>query len=249
MNFLNSTNTGLSLGWFATSRGTTSLKIFNYIYDAINKGEINASIKFIFINRELGESGNSDNFIKTIKSYNIPLYSLSSLKFMPELKSSNIESWREKFDLRVYDMIKDYKVDIVMLAGYMLVLSGFLCKKFNFINLHPALPWGPKGTWLEVINKIIEERHKEHGVMIHLVTEDLDRGPVLTYCRFPITEYNFDKIRAEGVKYELPLVKETLKILSQKELKIIDRKIYYKGEILTKGLEISTRDLFSSQNS
>jgi phosphoribosylglycinamide formyltransferase-1 len=235
---MNLSNSKLKLGWFATSRGTTSLKIFNYIYDAIKSGELNACIKFVFINRELGEAENSDKFINTIKSYKIPLYSLSSLKFIPDLRKTNLEKWREEFDRKVYDMIKNFDVEIIMLAGYMLILSGFLCKKFNFINLHPALPWGPKGTWQEVINEIIKEKHKEHGVMIHLVTEDLDRGPVLTYCKFEIKEYDFDKIRAEGVKYELPLVKETLKLLANRELKIVDRKIFYKDKLLENGLEV-----------
>jgi phosphoribosylglycinamide formyltransferase-1 len=235
---MNLSNSKLKLGWFATSRGTTSLKIFNYIYDAIKSGELNACIKFVFINRELGEAENSDKFINTIESYKIPLYSLSSLKFMPDLRKTNLERWREEFDKKVYDMIKNFDVEIIMLAGYMLILSEFLCKKFNFINLHPALPWGPKGTWQEVINEVIKEKHKEHGVMIHLVTEDLDRGPVLTYCKFEIKEYDFDKIRAEGVKYELPLVKETLKLLANRELKIVDRKIFYKDKFLENGLEV-----------
>ena len=238
---MNLSNSKLKLGWFATSRGTTSLKIFNYIYDAIKLGELNACIKFVFINRELGEAENSDKFINTIESYKIPLYSLSSLKFIPDLRKTNLEKWREEFDKKVYDMIKNFDVEIIMLAGYMLILSRFLCKKFNFINLHPALPWGPKGTWQEVINEIIKEKHKEHGVMIHLVTEDLDRGPVLTYCKFEIKEYDFDKIRAEGVKYELPLVKETLKLLADRELKIVDRKIFYKDKFLENGLEVKLK--------
>ncbi|MFN3550898.1 MAG: phosphoribosylglycinamide formyltransferase [Endomicrobiia bacterium] len=233
----------LSLGWFATSRGSTSLKIFNYIYDSINSGELNAEIKFVFINRELKEQENSDIFIKTVSSYKIPIFSFSSLKFLPELKKSNIELWRNEFDKKVYEMIKNFKVDIVMLAGYMLVLSKFLCEKFNFINLHPALPWGPKGTWQEVINKIIEEKHKYHGVMTHIVTEELDRGPVLTYCKFEIKEYHFDKIRQEGVKYELPLVKKTLKLLADKKLEIINRKVFYNKKLLENGLEITEKEL------
>lgn len=241
----------LKIGWFATSRGTTSLKIFNYIYDAIKNNELNAEIKFVFINRELGEAENSDRFITTIQNYNIPLISFSSFKFMPELRKINIEEWRNLFDKEVYEKIKNFDTDIVMLAGYMLILSEFLCKKFTFINLHPALPWGPKGTWQEVINQVIAEKHKEHGVMIHLVTEDLDRGPVLTYFKFEIKEYDFDKIRQEGVQYELPLVKETLKLLSSKDLRIVDRKIFYKDKLLENGLEVKhfTTEIQKTQSS
>jgi folate-dependent phosphoribosylglycinamide formyltransferase PurN len=233
----------LQLGWFATSRGTTSLKIFNYIYDAIKTNELNAEIKFVFINRELGEAENSDRFINTIQGYNIPLISFSSLKFMPELRKTNLEEWRTLFDKEVYERIKNFDVDIVMLAGYMLILSKFLCNKFTFINLHPALPWGPKGTWQEVINQIINEKHKEHGVMIHLVTEELDRGPVLIYCKFTIKEYDFDKIRQEGIRYELPLIKKTLQLLSEEKLKIVGKKIFYNGQPITQGLEIPTEEL------
>lgn len=233
----------LSLGWFATSRGTTSLKIFNYIYDAIQKGELNAKIQFVFINREIGEGENSDKFINVVKSYNIPIFCLSSLKFKPELRRLNLNQWRIEFDTKVYEMIKDFHPDVIMLAGYMLILSEFLCKKFTFINLHPALPWGPKGTWQEVINKIIEEKHKEHGVMIHIVTEDLDRGPVLTYCKFKIDEYNFDKIRQQGVQYELPLVKKTLQLISNGTIKIQGRKVFYNDKEISSGYEIPCEEL------
>ncbi|MCS7230951.1 MAG: formyltransferase family protein [Elusimicrobiota bacterium] len=236
-------NSKLSIGWFATSRGTTSLKIFNYIYEDIKANKLNVDIKFVFINRELGEGENSDKFINTIKSYNIPLFSFSSLKFKPDLRHKEVEKWREEFDKEVYEKIKNFKVDVILLAGYMLILSEFLTKKFNFINLHPALPWGPKGTWQEVINKIIEEKHKEHGVMIHIVTEDLDRGPVLTYCRFEIKDYDFTKIRQQGVKYELPLVKKTLYLLSEGELSIYNRTPIFKGEVLKSGLEIKIEEL------
>jgi phosphoribosylglycinamide formyltransferase-1 len=45
------------------------------------------------------------------------------------------------------------------------------------INLHPAAPGGPTGTWQEVIWQLIEGRAVETGVMMHLVTPELDRGP------------------------------------------------------------------------
>ncbi len=238
-------NDKLKLGWFATSRGETSLKIFNYVYNAIISGELNAEIKFVFLNRELGEGENSDRFINTLRSMNIPVLTFSSKKFEPELRKSDLERWREEFDKNVDKLISPYSidVDIIMLAGYMLILSEFLCKKYTVINLHPALPWGPKGTWQEVIEEVIRDKHKEHGVMIHIVTEDLDRGPVLTFCRFEIKEYDFKKIREEGVKYELPLVKKTLQLLAEKKLSIVNRNVYYGGRLLENGYEINVKEL------
>lgn len=236
-------NKKLYLGWFATSRGQTSLKIFNFIYEAIKNGELNAEIKFVFVNRVLGEGENSDRFIHTVNGYGIPVLTFSSKTFLPELRKENVSQWRVEFDAKVIELIKNFPVDIIMLAGYMLILSENLCKKYTVINLHPALPWGPKGTWQEVIEQVIKERHKEHGVMIHIVTEDLDRGPVLTFCRFLIKEYDFTKIREEGVKYELPLVKKTLQLLADGKLKVENRKVYYENKLLDNGLEINISDL------
>ena len=65
------------------------------------------------------------------------------------------------------------------------------------INLHPAAPNGPDGTWQEVIWKLIEQRADHSGVKIHLVTEELDRGPTIAYCRYPIHSPAFDATSGE----------------------------------------------------
>jgi phosphoribosylglycinamide formyltransferase 1 len=114
------------------------------------------------------------------------------------------------------------------------------------INLHPALPSGPKGTWQEVIWQLISEQAGVTGVMMHLVTPALDRGPVVSFCRFSIRgpvfeagwhgivgrdveavkngegEQNelFRLIRAQGFKRELPLVVTTIKAFAEGRVRI-----------------------------
>ena len=61
-----------------------------------------------------------------------------------------------------------------------------LIQKFRIINLHPAPPGGPKGTWQEVIWETLRKRLPEAGAQIHVVTEALDEGPPLTYVTFPL---------------------------------------------------------------
>jgi len=73
--------------------------------------------------------------------------------------------------------------DLCVLAGYMLIVGPEMCTRFNMINLHPAAPGGPTGTWQDVIWQLIKQRARETGVMMHLVTPELDRGPVVSYCR------------------------------------------------------------------
>jgi len=54
------------------------------------------------------------------------------------------------------------------------------------LNLHPALPDGPTGTWQEVVWSLIQARATRTGAMVHLATEDVDRGPVVSHCTVPI---------------------------------------------------------------
>jgi len=114
------------------------------------------------------------------------------------------------------------------------------------VNLHPAAPSGPAGTWQEVIWKLIESEAESTGAMMHLVTPDLDKGPVVTYCTFSIRGEPFDQhwteikgksvsqvkqeqgeedalfklIRQHGVVRELPLIITTIQAFSQGRVQI-----------------------------
>ena len=92
---------------------------------------------------------------------------------------------RPDFDRLALDALDDYHPDICVLAGYMLILSEEMHHRFPFLNLHPALPDGPIGTWQEVTWELIDRRATRTGAMIHLATEALDRGPVVSYCTVP----------------------------------------------------------------
>ena len=108
------------------------------------------------------------------------------------------------------------------------------------INLHPALPGGPTGTWEEVIETLVRERAETTGAMMHLVTPELDRGPVIAYYSFPIQGGTFapfwealtpDRgplfwlIRQEGVRREIPLIVLTLKAVAEGRIRIKDGKV------------------------
>jgi hypothetical protein len=117
-----------------------------------------------------------------------------------------------------------------------MLIAPVLCQHFIMVNLHPALPGGPIGMIDQVIWELIRTRANESGVMIHVATEALDLGPVVAYCRFPLSgpKYEnawseigdrtveelqvdpgeglslFKAIRAAGVERERPLLVATL---------------------------------------
>jgi len=149
------------------------------------------------------------------------------------------ESWRLKYDREVSKRIENFAPGICVLAGYMLIIGEELCHEYDMINLHPAPPGGPTGTWQEVMWTLIENNTDKAGAMMHLVTPELDRGPAVSYCLFPIKgepfdlywqkndkDRLFDVIRQHELVRELPLIVYTLKALSQGKIKIRDGKIF-----------------------
>jgi len=255
------------IGWFSTGRDKTARDLLWTIWENIKEGIINnLRISFIFSNRIEGEDKESDLFFQLTKSLGIELISFSSQKFKRKLRKRGlagekkgevklINKWRNLYDEEIEKRISRFNVDLIVLAGYMLILGEKICKKYPIINLHPAAPDGPKGTWQEVIWNLIENRAQRTGVMMHLVTPELDAGPPLTYCTFPLRGENFEplwgkmeeklkkkslkeieaeegeneplfkEIRKEGVKRELPLIIWTLKDFSEGKIKVKAGKI------------------------
>jgi len=225
------------------------------VQGAIKSGEIEAEIAFVFSNREPGESKESDLFLKLVDDYHIPLVTLSYQKFKARKGVANSHQqgglllWRLDYDREVMSRLQDFHPDLCVLAGYMLIVGEEMCQRYNMINLHPAAPGGPKGTWQEVTWQLIDNRAKETGAMMHLVTPELDKGPPVTYCVFPIRGEPFDRywreseklppgpktrdendplfklIRKYGLAREFPLIVSTLKAFSQGKVEIAAGKV------------------------
>ncbi len=257
----------LRVGWFSTARGDSSRKLLDAVVSTIRSGGLDARIEFVFCSREPGESEKTDYFLSRVRQYAIPLVTSSVRSFAASarqqvgVKDEKLPGWRLEYDRQVMSRLTDFRVDICLLAGYMLIVGPEMCSKFNMINLHPALPNGPKGTWQEVIWQLMRERAAESGVMIHLVTPDLDRGPVISFCRYAIRGGPFDTlwdalgkrtmeeirksegeenalfkmIRQSGFIRETPLIIHTLRSFSQGRISIDDSKrlLDSKGKLLS----------------
>ena len=176
----------LKIGWFSTGNGKGSLGFISFLLNQINKKSLNASLEFVFCNREFGEAAGSDEYINYVTENNINLVTLSSNNFQKKNKYKKFSDCRELYDKEVLKLISEYEVDIIILAGYMLILSEDLCTRFKFINLHPALPDGPKGTWEQVITQLIKNDQNYSGLNVHIVTKKLDAGKSIGYCKFSI---------------------------------------------------------------
>lgn len=273
-----------TIGWFSTGRGPGSRNLLKFVMDAIAVGQIQARVSYVFCSRGEGEAEGSDLYIRMVRDYGLNLVTCSSRAFKPAMRKQGkqnpevMNQWRLEYDREVMARLTPFSAHIIVLAGYMLIVGEEMCHTYDLINLHPAAPNGPAGTWQEVIWKLMEERASESGVMMHLVTPELDKGPRLTYCMFPIRdtatnplwddyeralkennglemiirkegEKNplFKEIRRRGVMREIPLIVQTLKILSEgiiviKDKKVMaDNKLCHEPYCLTEAIEASIK--------
>ncbi len=246
------------LGWFSTGRDEAARDLLTVVNSSIKRGEIEAEIAFVFCTREPGESKESDSFIKLVEDYHIPLVCFSYQKYKKARGGHNprpsepMPQWRLDYDREVMKRLEDFHPDLCVLAGYMLIVGKEMCQRYNMINLHPAAPGGPVGTWQEVIWQLIDSKAKKTGVLMNLVTPELDKGPPVAYCTFSIRGEPFDRywqeieghplaeiqekqgknnplfklIRQHGLAREFPLIISTLKAFSQGKIKITaDKKV------------------------
>ncbi len=84
---------------------------------------------------------------------------------------------REEFDANMIRAIDEYAPDLVVLAGFMRILTPDFVRRFRgrLLNIHPSLL--PKHKGLHTHKRALEAGDSEHGVTVHFVTEDLDGGP------------------------------------------------------------------------
>ncbi|MYE05712.1 MAG: phosphoglycerate transporter [Chloroflexi bacterium] len=190
----------LRIAWFATARGGSSRKLLNAANDAIREGRLDAEIVCVVCNRVRGQSANTDRFLDDVDRAGIPLISSSSLEWRRRVGGEisvpgrDLASWRRDFDSHLYQQMLQYSPDVGMLAGYMLVITDVICDQLPCINLHPALPDGPIGTWQQVIHELIARQADRSGMVLQRVTTELDRGPTVTWAEYPIRGPQFDRL-------------------------------------------------------
>ncbi len=142
------------------------------IIDACKQKKINGTIRAVFSNK-------ADAFgLERAREANIPAHALLASQFAS----------REAFDRELMQEIDAYAPDIVVLAGYMRILSpGFVAHYAGrLINIHPSLL--PKYPGLHTHRQVLENGDDVHGTTVHFVTDELDGGPVILQAQVPVFE-------------------------------------------------------------
>jgi len=140
------------------------------IVDAVNDGTLDVNVTAIISNRpdaagiEFAEQQGITNLIIDHKEFDS----------------------RESFDQALAKEIDSYQPDLLVLAGFMRILTANFVEHFagRLINIHPSLL--PKFKGLDTHQRAIDAGEKEHGASVHFVTAELDDGPVILQARVPV---------------------------------------------------------------
>ncbi len=260
-----------TFGWFSSGRDQAAVDLFQAALAHIDQGFIPGRIAYVFCDREPGESPASDRFHAAVQARGSPLVTCSSLNLRRLIREQapDLAAFRHAYDAQVIERLRGFAAEVAVLAGYMLIMSEVMCRAFLCLNLHPAVPGGPKGTWQEVMWQLMEQEASEAGGMMHLATPELDAGPPVTYFKFPLrgaafdllweqwrgkrrqrslaaiqaaegeTEPLFALIRAEELRREFPLILLTLKNLAEGRLHLTRAGAEAQGRLLARGLDLS----------
>ena len=155
----------IRLGVLGSTRGTD----LGAILSAINNKKLAAEVSVVISNRE------NAYILTRAKNHNVP-----SLFISHKNKS------REEFDKNVTTILKQYNVELVLLIGFMRILSAEFCQAWRdrVLNVHPSLlPKYAGGMDMSVHKEVLKNGDHETGCTIHFVTETVDDGPVLVQKR------------------------------------------------------------------
>ncbi|MGR5235584.1 phosphoribosylglycinamide formyltransferase [Vibrio alfacsensis] len=137
---------------------------------------------------------------------------------------------REAFDAELMKQMDEYQPDVIVLAGYMRILSGAFVSHYmgKMINIHPSLL--PKYPGLHTHQRAIDAGDKEHGTSVHFVTEELDGGPVILQAKVPVFEDDDASTLAARVQtQEHNIYPMVTKWLVDERLSMRDGKAYLDG--------------------
>jgi len=182
------------------------------LIDAVTKKEIQGKICCVISNKK-----NAPGLVRA-KNANIPTFVVENNKF----------DNREKFDSALLETLNRYNPNLVVLAGFMRILSPVFVEEFKgkLINIHPSLL--PKYPGLSTHKKVIQNQDERHGVTVHFVDESLDGGPICAQSSLTVTTKDVGILENQIHKIEQKLYPKIVQKIVKGELILKNGKVIIK---------------------
>jgi phosphoribosylglycinamide formyltransferase-1 len=201
-----------NLGVLISGHGTN----LQAIIDAVNSGEINCKIKVVISNRKDAYG------LERAKINKIPAFYVSSK-----------DKTDEEFDNIILNILEEHKVELVVLAGYLRILTPKFIKKYEYriINIHPALlpAFGGKGYYGErVHDAVLNSGCKVSGCTVHFVTDEIDGGPIIAQTAVKVLDTDSPQDLAERIlPYEHKTLIEAIKKITEEKYVIQGKRVLF----------------------
>lgn len=151
---------------------------------------------------------------------------------------------RESFDAELARLIDSHEPHLVVLAGFMRILTPQFVHHYRgrLLNIHPSLL--PKFQGLDTHQRALAAQETEHGASIHFVTEELDGGPVIVQTRVPVhTEDTPESLAARVLEQEHRLYPQAIRWFAEGRLTLVDNQVHFDGMPLSQPLDLDEEGL------
>jgi len=199
----------INIGVLVSGRGTN----LQAIIEAIEEGKIAGEIKVVI-------SDNSEAYaLKRAQRYHIDTRYIHFKEFKN----------REDYEKEIIKTLKENKIELVVLAGYMRILSPYFIRSYKnkIMNIHPALL--PSFPGLHVQKQAIDYGVKVSGCTVHFVDEGLDSGPIIMQKAVKVKEGDTEETLAKRIlKEEHKIYPRAIQLFAEERLEINGRRVFIK---------------------
>jgi phosphoribosylglycinamide formyltransferase-1 len=200
----------VSIGVLISGGGTN----LQSIIDAIKAKQLDAKIQFVLSNK-------ADAYgLVRATNHGIPTEVLDHQSFPS----------REAYDQAVVDLLRGQGVELVVLAGFMRLLSPVFIKAYSnrIMNIHPALL--PAFAGLKVQKKALEHGVRFAGCTVHFVNEECDEGPIIIQAVVPVfADDTEDALAARILKQEHKIYPRAIQLYAEGRLRVVGRRVFVDG--------------------
>ena len=198
------------LGLLVSGRGSN----LQAIIDAIEGNALSAEIAVVLSNKQAAGG------LERARKHGAPAVWLDPKPFAGRPDS------REAYDRAVLEVLQKHEVDLVLLAGYMKIVTAVLVSAYEnrMMNIHPSLL--PSFPGLDVQKKAIEHGCKIAGCTVHFVTEGVDEGPIIIQAAVPIVEGDTaDALAARILEQEHHIYPRAIQLYAEGKLRVEGRRV------------------------
>ena len=165
-------------------------------------------------------------------AYGLARAAEANIKHSVVLKPTEMS--REQYSEILEQEIDKYQPDLILMAGFMCILSTSLVNKYQgkMLNIHPSLL--PKYQGIKTHQQAIDAGDKEHGATVHFVTPELDSGPTVLQGKVPVfSEDTAEELSERVLTQEHMIYPLAVKWFLSDRLKMVNDQAFLDGNLLT----------------